>query len=53
MFQILVAEDDKNTRRLMEAVLKEHGYHPILARDGLEALKLLDTHHGTWLSWTS
>ena len=23
MFQILVAEDDKNTRRLMEAVLKE------------------------------
>ena len=45
MFQILVAEDDKNTRRLMEAVLKEHGYHPILACDGLEALKLLDTHH--------
>ena len=39
MFQILVAEDD------MEAVLKEHGYHPILACDGLEALKLLDTHH--------
>ena len=28
-----------------EAVLKEHGYHPILACDGLEALKLLDTHH--------
>ena len=45
MFQILVAEDDKNTRRLMEAVLKEHGYHPILACDGLEALKLSDTHH--------
>ena len=45
MFKILVAEDDKNTRRLMEAVLKEHGYHPILACDGLEALKLLDTHH--------
>ncbi len=45
MFQILIAEDDMNTRRLMEAVLKEHGYHPILACDGLEALKLLDTHH--------
>lgn len=45
MFQILIAEDDMNTRRLMEAVLKEHGYHPILAFDGLEALKLLDTHH--------
>ena len=53
MFQILVAEDDKNTRRLMEAVLKEHGYHPILACDGLEALKLLDTHHVDRLSWTS
>ena len=25
MFQILVAEDDKNTRRLMEAVLKGYG----------------------------
>ena len=45
MFQILIAEDDMNTRRLIEAVLKEHGYHPILACDGLEALKLLDTHH--------
>ena len=45
MFQILVAEDDKNTRRLMEAVLTEHGCHTILACDGLEALKLFDTHH--------
>ena len=45
MFQILVAEDDKNTRKLMEAVLKEHGFQPILAKDGLEALKMLDNHH--------
>ena len=52
MFQILVAEDDKNTRRLMEAVLKEHGYHPILACDGLEALKLLDTHHVDLVEFT-
>ena len=30
MFQILIVEDDKNTRKLMEAVLKENGYYPIL-----------------------
>lgn len=26
MFQILVAEDDKNTAKLMEAVLRHAGY---------------------------
>ena len=31
MFQIMVVEDDTNTRRLMETVLKQHGYQPILA----------------------
>ena len=46
MFQILIAEDDKNTRKLMEAVLKENGYYPIPAKDGMEALRLLDTRHG-------
>lgn len=45
MFQILVAEDDKNTRKLMEAVLKANGFNPILAKDGEEALRLLDIHH--------
>lgn len=45
MFQILVAEDDKNTRKLMEAVLKANGFSPVLAKDGQEALELLDTHH--------
>lgn len=45
MFQILVVEDDTNTRKLMEAVLKENGYSPIPAKDGLEALRLLDSHH--------
>ena len=29
MFQILIAEDDKNTRKLMEAVLKCNGFNPI------------------------
>lgn len=45
MFQILIAEDDKNTRRLMEAVLKENGFQPVSAADGLEALKCLDRCH--------
>lgn len=45
MFQILVAEDDTNTRKLMEAVLKEHGFRPLSACNGNEALELLDKHH--------
>lgn len=45
MFQILVAEDDSNTRKLMAAVLREHGFNPLTAENGIEALKLLDRHH--------
>ena len=45
MFQILIAEDDKNTRKLMEAVLKCNGFNLIPASSGEEALKLLDRHH--------
>ena len=39
MFDILVVEDDKNTRYLMEAVLKRAGYNPICAVDGIDALE--------------
>lgn len=45
MFQILVVEDDKNTRRLMSAVLTRYGYDPILACDGVEALEIMDHKH--------
>ena len=45
MFHILVVEDNANTRRLMEAVLTQHGYVPILACDGVEALEVLDRKH--------
>ena len=45
MFHILVVEDNANTRRLMEAVLIQHGYQPILAVDGVEALEVLDRKH--------
>lgn len=45
MFQILVVEDDANTRKLMEAVLKENGFDPITVCNGLEALQMLDRRH--------
>ena len=45
MFNILVVEDDKNTRLLMEAVLKQYGYNPILAADGEDALEIMDHKH--------
>ena len=45
MFQILVVEDDPNTRKLMSAVLTRHDYEVSTAADGLEALEALDKHH--------
>jgi len=44
MFRILVVDDEANTRRLRQAVLKQYGYEPILASDGLEALDILDKY---------
>ncbi len=43
MFNILVVEDDKNTRRLMEAVVKNSGYNVYTAENGLAAFDLIDT----------
>ena len=43
MFHILVVEDDKNLRRLMETVLTQNGYHVSCAADGQEALDLLES----------
>ncbi len=45
MFRILVVEDDKNTRKLMEAVLTRYGYEALTACDGVEALEILDHKH--------
>ena len=45
MFHILVVEDNANTRKLMEAVLLQNGYQPVLACDGVEALEILDRKH--------
>lgn len=45
MFNILVAEDDPSTRKLMAAVLIRYGYSPYTACDGIEALNVMDKTH--------
>lgn len=45
MFHILVVEDDTNTRKLTCDVLSDNGYTPIEARDGIEALEIMDEKH--------
>ena len=45
MFNILVAEDDSGTRRLMRTVLESGGYRVITAENGVEALDLLAHEH--------
>ena len=43
MFNILVAEDDKDLRDLFCSVLRESGYHAIPAENGEEALRISDS----------
>ena len=45
MFKILVAEDDLSTRKLLSAILKREGYEPVQARNGKEALEIMDHEH--------
>ncbi|HPS82142.1 MAG TPA: response regulator transcription factor, partial [Candidatus Limiplasma sp.] len=45
MFHVLVAEDNPNTRKLMETVLKREGYEVHTARDGEEALRVMGEQH--------
>jgi DNA-binding response OmpR family regulator len=45
MFHILVADDDKNIRILLRAVLENAGYTVSLAENGRQALELLDKEH--------
>lgn len=45
MFHILVADDDKNARKLIGAVLEAEGYTVSMAADGQEALDILDRQH--------
>ena len=45
MFRILVADDDKNTRLLLQAVLRKANYTVLLAENGRDALSLLEREH--------
>lgn len=45
MFHILVADDDKNTRLLLKAVLEKENYTVFTARNGEEALEVMDREH--------
>lgn len=45
MFQILVADDDKNTRMLLKAVLEAENYTVFTAENGEEALEIMDCRH--------
>ncbi|MBQ2223132.1 MAG: response regulator transcription factor [Oscillospiraceae bacterium] len=45
MFHILVADDDKDTRRLLRAVLEDAHYTVFTACDGEEAMRVLDREH--------
>lgn len=45
MFKILVVEDDRNTRKLMCAVLKQYGFDAYAAEDGISALRFMDKQH--------
>ncbi len=45
MLSILIADDDKNTRLLLKALLEAEKYNVFTAKDGEEALKLLEKEH--------
>lgn len=45
MFRILVVDDDRNTRRLMRAVLEEARYEVVTAENGEDALRVMDETH--------
>jgi len=43
MFNILVVEDDRNQRKLIEAALTREGYRVLTAEDGEQALSVMDS----------
>ena len=45
MFHILVVDDDRNTRRLLRAVLESDGYTVTTAENGEKAFEVLDREH--------
>ena len=45
MFNILVVDDDKNTRLFLKAVLEDAGYKVTTAKNGIDALDVIDKDH--------
>ena len=45
MFNIMIVEDDNNTRKLMCTVLEQYGYSTFPAIDGVDGLDILDKKH--------
>lgn len=45
MFHILIVEDDKNTRKLMNAIISNEGYKTFTTGNGKDALDILDKEH--------
>ena len=45
MFHILVVDDDRNTRRLLQAVLQQNGYQVVTAENGEDALSVMDREY--------
>ncbi|MBQ8392359.1 MAG: response regulator transcription factor [Clostridia bacterium] len=45
MFNILIVDDDKNTRLFLEAVIEGAGYNAITASNGVDALEVMDSQH--------
>lgn len=45
MFHILVVDDDKNTRKLYQAILEAENYTVFTASNGEDALDVMDTNH--------
>ena len=45
MFEILVVDEDRNIRRLYQAVLEQAGYRVHTAADGMEALRVMDREY--------
>lgn len=45
MFHILVVDDDKNIRRLIQALLEAENYTVTTAENGIEALKVFEKEH--------
>ncbi len=45
MFQILIVDDDKNTRMLLKAVLEAENFSVLTAENGEDALAVMDSNH--------